>query len=283
MTATRTDAAQVAMYEALARHVWHRRGGRPAGEALELHKRLRAPRGDGPAAGTAGLHDWLSAFAGASEAGAVLDVGCGFGATLLRWAAAQPFRGLGIAPSPFQIARAREQAAALRLSDRCEFRAQGVDALPPDAFDLAIAVESLCHMADWPAVLAALARALRPGGMLAVVDDFRVAGANGSAFAHLAAAWHSPELRTVAALRAAADAVGLAPVAERDLTAQVPRRTRWWCRLGSLALRGAAAIAPSAARRAVLTAFAGGLELEFLYGSGRARYLAVSFRRGSGA
>ncbi|MBK8101320.1 MAG: class I SAM-dependent methyltransferase [Planctomycetes bacterium] len=279
MTPGHDANAQAAMYEALARHVWRRRGNRPAGQGLELHKRLAAPRGDGPAAGVTGLHDWLLVYAGTPTAPAVLDVGCGFGATVLHWAARCPGRYVGITPSPFQVLRAREQAAALRLADRCEFREQGLAALPVAAFDLVIAVESLCHLADWPAALAAIGTALRPGGTFVVVDDLRVDGTTARGFRRLAGAWHSPTLRTAAELRAAAAMVGLSATAVHDLTDQVPRRPRWWCRVAAAALSALANVTPTTSQRALLRAFAGGLQLENLYGRGLVRYLALTFRR----
>lgn len=273
-------AAQAAMYEALARHVWRRRGERPAGEGLELHKRLRAPHGDGPAAGVAALHDWLWSFANAPTSAAVLDVGCGFGATLLHWASRRPGRYVGIAPSPFQIDQARQQAQALQLSERCEFWQQPLAALPAAAFDLVIAVESMCHLGDWPGALRSIASALRPGGTFVVVDDLRLGAADARSFAALAVAWHSPVLRTADELRAAATSAGLQQVEERDLTAQVSHRSRWWCKVAAASLASLALVAPTAPRRAVLRAFAGGLHLESLYARGAVRYLAMSFRRG---
>jgi hypothetical protein len=116
---------------------------------------------------------------------------------------------------------------------------------------------------------------LAPGGVLVWVDDHRgdAVGDDDEDVRELAQCWASPPLRSVATARAVMAATGLRPVREIDLTDRVPfltlnenrRRTRW--------LRWLGAIAPTAAQRAVLRAFRGGLALERLYARGACRYV----------
>ena len=110
------DLAQ--LYDGLARFQWWRRRLKRsgAGEGLEMRKRLLAPRPgeDGPPAGADGLDDWLWSRLEPSAGVRVLDVGCGFGATLFHWAnnvdgaAGAAFVGLTL--SGYQVQRAEEVA-----------------------------------------------------------------------------------------------------------------------------------------------------------------------------
>jgi SAM-dependent methyltransferase len=105
----------------------------------------------------------------------VLDIGCGVGGSLLYLAGAVdgPFRGTGVTISRLQAHYARRQAAARNLSRTLSFLAadfSSVTGLP--VFHLAFAIESSVHFPDPASFYAAAARALAPGGLLIVVDDF---------------------------------------------------------------------------------------------------------------
>ena len=127
-----SDSGAVALYESLARFQWWRARRRVAADSLdglELRKRLVPPQGgDGPADGAAGLDTWLQAVAGGCAGARVLDLGCGFGASLLRAVDAGAREGVGLTPSPYQIARARSTAAARGVAARCRFEVAGLDA-----------------------------------------------------------------------------------------------------------------------------------------------------------
>jgi ubiquinone/menaquinone biosynthesis C-methylase UbiE len=101
------------------------------------------------------------------EPATVLDVGCGTG-TLLRqaktdWPDAQL---LGVDPAPHMI------EVATRLSPDATFVVGMAEALPvPDAtVDLALSTLSFHHWRDQAAGLREVARVLRPGGVLLLVD-----------------------------------------------------------------------------------------------------------------
>jgi SAM-dependent methyltransferase len=122
----------------------------------------------------------LPAVPGALEAlergSEVLDVGCGSGRALLRLAGAFPrSRFTGHDLSAAGIAAARAEAAARGLANvRFEVR-DVADLEVAGAFDLVTAFASIHHQARPEAVLRAVARALRPGGVF-LVQDVRGSG-----------------------------------------------------------------------------------------------------------
>ncbi len=102
----------------------------------------------------------------------VLDVGCGGGAIMRQLATRVGCQTLGISNSHVQIDAANAQARAVGIDQLAKFQFADANSLPfPDAhFDGALTIESLCHMGNRPRVLRELARVLRPGGRIVVVD-----------------------------------------------------------------------------------------------------------------
>lgn len=255
--------------------------------ALTVHRRLRAA--DGTISGDV-LHEAIGAALAATANPpaaplAVLDAGCGLGGTLLDLHARLGAHGVGVTLSPDQAARATAAAAARGAGDRVRFAVRDFDTplddLLPGGADLAVAIESLAHAPDPAATLAHLARLLRPGGRLLVVDDApdeRLA-ADDVDLAGFRRGWHAPRVLTATGLDRALEAAGLSHAHEVDLTPQLVARSPV-----SLAKRLALvrAVWPLAARTpaAVLCdAIAGGLHLERLYARGVARYRLVVARR----
>ena len=95
----------------------------------------------------------------------VVDVGCGYGATSRLLARERGARVTGLTLSAAQ-AGAFPPAEGVELLVR-DWLDNG---LQDGAFDAAIAVESLSHIPDKPRAFAELARVVRPGGRVAVVD-----------------------------------------------------------------------------------------------------------------
>jgi N-methyltransferase StaMA len=102
----------------------------------------------------------------------LLDIGCGTGGPALQIARDHEAHVTGITVSAHQLALARAAAEDAVLTDRVGFQLADAMELPfADAsFDGAWAIESLLHMSDPAAALAQAARAVRPGGRLAVAD-----------------------------------------------------------------------------------------------------------------
>ena len=101
----------------------------------------------------------------------VLDVGCGTGDPTLQVAVLVGPHGrvLGIDVAEAMIATGRERAAALGLG-HVEFRTADVTTmdLPVESFDAVLGRWSVIYVADAPAALARLRRALVPGGHIAL-------------------------------------------------------------------------------------------------------------------
>ena len=121
----------------------------------------------------------------------VVDLGCGVGAGAVYLARHIPCDVHGISLSPRQVAHARRRAARQRgaLRGAVTFHEADFCALPPavaDAVagaDLAYAIESFVHAASAEAFFDAVARALRPGGRLVLIDDL-LTGAGAAAADH---------------------------------------------------------------------------------------------------
>lgn len=113
------------------------------------------------------------------DARRILDAGCGLGTPARDAARFFPAaRITGLSLVPWQIDRARELTTRLRpeLENRVHFvRGDYTRMEFPDAsFDAVYALESACYApgADKGALLAEIARVLRPGGRVAVADGF---------------------------------------------------------------------------------------------------------------
>ena len=107
---------------------------------------------------------------GERPVGGLLDVGTGTG-RMLELLAPQAARALGVDQSPqmLRMARARLERAGLR---NAQLRQGDIFALPVerDAFDLVVLHQVLHYLDDPARALREVARTLRPGGRLLVVD-----------------------------------------------------------------------------------------------------------------
>jgi ubiquinone/menaquinone biosynthesis C-methylase UbiE len=109
------------------------------------------------------------------EGMACLDVGCGGGdvAYDLARIVGPVGRVLGTDMDQAKLEIVRKEAAGQQLSNVDVRLADAVDAVPAESFDFAFARFLLTHVPDPRSVLRSMYAALRPGGMLAVVDiDF---------------------------------------------------------------------------------------------------------------
>lgn len=101
-----------------------------------------------------------------------LDVGCGAGAFSRRLAERfESVLGLDLSPQMIRLARERSHTCP-----NLEFRVADVlaEALPDAHFDAIVSIATLHHL-PLPEILPRLARALKPGGVLAVLDLFETA------------------------------------------------------------------------------------------------------------
>jgi SAM-dependent methyltransferase len=113
---------------------------------------------------------------GRLRAGArVLDVGCGAGWAMVRFAEHFPrVTCLGLDLEPYSVELAQRLITERGLTGRCEARVQSVDALDEEGtFDVAtsfLVVHEIAPAAK-PAAFAAVARALEPGGYFVIFDE----------------------------------------------------------------------------------------------------------------
>jgi SAM-dependent methyltransferase len=113
----------------------------------------------------------LAEVVGELKPGAALDVGCGEGADAC-WLAERGWTVVAVDISDTALQRAAAAAEARGLSDRIEFTQQDLsDGFPDGTFDL-VSAQFLHSMIpfDRPRVLKRAADAIRPGGLLVIVD-----------------------------------------------------------------------------------------------------------------
>ncbi len=108
-----------------------------------------------------------------SDAQRVLDVASGTAAVAIELARADPARALiGVDQSPEMLAAGRERVARAGLSDRIQLREGRAEALPfaAEEFDAVTFTYLLRYVDDVPATLRELARVVRPGGTVAMLE-----------------------------------------------------------------------------------------------------------------
>ena len=144
----------------------------------------------------------------------VLDLGCGVGTAALYLAERRPVEVVGVSISPAQIALAEQFAARSKPAQgSVRFVTGDFTELPDEltGFDMAFAIESFVHADPAAAFFREAARALRPGGVLVVIDDVRVTDAPDPRLDDFRAGWH------VSSLLSVPEAAGLAADAGLEL------------------------------------------------------------------
>jgi len=138
----------------------------PAPEQVRADFDRIATLADPDAEHTARYHSFLLAQV-PGECGHALEVGCGTGA-FARALAARAGHVTAIDFSPVMVRLARERSAGIRNLEIVEADLLGWP-LRPRHYDFIASIATLHHVPAAP-TLAAWARALRPGGVLAVLD-----------------------------------------------------------------------------------------------------------------
>lgn len=107
------------------------------------------------------------------SSGKILDVGCGFGGTLLYLLKEFPEAvGVGIELSEPLLALAAETAEAQGVADRVTFEKADAQEIPypDDSFDVVISTNVVHHVDNPVAMLREITRVLAPEGMLYIAD-----------------------------------------------------------------------------------------------------------------
>jgi SAM-dependent methyltransferase len=266
-------SALAAFYDDLSRFRAWWRWPTLRGDGHTMHRRLVGA--DGVVSAHV-VHERLAAALRPARGARLLDAGCGLGGTGFDWHARVGGDCDGLTLSKVQVAQARATATRRGLAAHCRFHLQSYDGdlAALGAFDAAIAIESLAHAASPAATIANLARRLRAGGRLAVVDDMPVAGlaSDDPDLVAFRAGWRCPRLVCEDELPEMMAAAGLAVVHEEDLTPlmrqRAPARLERLVRLNRW-VRGAGVAG------GLLDGQYGGLMLERLYRRGVMRYRLI--------
>jgi SAM-dependent methyltransferase len=252
-------------------------------QSLTVHRLLAS--GDSAIASADVVHERILAAAGSLHAPRVVDAGCGLGGTIFYLHRALGGEYDGLTVSPRQRAHAEREARRRGVSAACRFHLRSYDddlrAAVPVGADLVVAIESLAHSGNPARTIANLARIVRPGGRLVVVDDVpddRLAGTDAD-FAAFRDGWRCPAIARRGTLLAALAAADLVVEADDDLTTLVAlREPRALERLVRTNRRWRAWAGWTGAGELIDSLY-GGLMLERLYRRGLMQYRLVAARR----
>lgn len=211
-----------------------------------IHRALWAPGVANSREAGAWIHSWIGEVLrdhGLGAPGAILDLGCGVGGTLVDLARTFPEAEMhGVTISTEQVRLARQFVGA--APSRFHIHAGDFDALDlPVQADAVVAIEAFVHSGDAGAFFRSVARHLSPGGLMVLVDDFLTTPRTGltprerARVRHFEQGWHLGSLCTVDTLESHAAGAGLELVSGFDFT--------HWTRPGRPRDRVIAALSPA--------------------------------------
>lgn len=164
----------------------------------------------------------------------MLDLGCGVGASLEYLAQRGELSGVGVTISEVQVQLATQRFARAGLGDRLRCLQADFTKLPEDIepVHLAYGIESFVHAPQPEPFFAEAARVVRPGGVLALCDDFASERVEQGALSYREArwvrefrrGWNVGSLVSPRQAIAVADEHGFDLVQDDDLTADVELR-----------------------------------------------------------
>jgi SAM-dependent methyltransferase len=251
--------------------------------ALTVHRPLAS---DAAAVGAADVvHEHVLAALGPLTSPRVIDAGCGLGGTIFYFHRRLGGEYHGLTLSEAQRSRAHREARRRGVAADCRFHRRSYDRpltdLVPGGADVVIAIESLAHSADPTLTITNWAGALRPAGLLVVVDDVPVDTlADGDDdFAAFRLGWQVPALARREILVSSLSKNRMRVEREVDLTPFVVQRNEASLeRLVWINRRARTLLAWTGAGQ-LIDSLHGGLMLERLYRRGVMRYRLMAARR----
>jgi cyclopropane fatty-acyl-phospholipid synthase-like methyltransferase len=240
--------------------------------SFTMHKRLSTPPGAKDerrrTAGLEHVNNRLLEAAHLPQKPRVLDAGCGFGGTIFHWHSRLGGSYDGLTLSRVQLRVARREARRRGIDADCRFHLQSYDAPIAGTYDAVVAIESLIHSRDLNTTIPNLAKSLRPGGLMLLLDDMAKVNLDSEAPDEanaLRVHWGCARYAMQEDYKKALDSAGLNVIHEEDLTSQVqPRNAAALDRLEATYNRLYKVMRLTSART-VLSAYIGGLALERLY------------------
>ncbi len=160
---------------------------------------------------------------------AILDLGCGVGATLFHVLGGLNGlgTGVGLTLSAVQVKLAESARKRIRMANASFVQGDFHRVPLKGPFDLIYPIEALIHAQEPRQYLAEVSRLLAPGGRLIILDDFYTTT---DPYAQLwldayKQGWYVPNMQTAEEMTAAARDFGLSLVETRDLTPHLRLRS----------------------------------------------------------
>jgi len=254
--------------------------------SFTMHKTLSVPpgveEGRKRTAGLEHVNNRLLEAANLPPSPRVLDAGCGFGGTIFHWHKRIGGSYDGLTLSRVQLRVARREARRRGIDGDCRFHLQSYDKPVAGTYDAVVAIESLIHSRDLHTTIPNLAKSLRPGGLMVILDDMAKVNIDDEApdeAEALRVHWGCARYARQEDYQKALDKARLSPIHEENLTPQVQPRNA--AVLDSLEARynNLYRLIPLTSARTVLSAYIGGLALERLYLQGNVSYRLIVARK----
>ncbi|HVF91090.1 MAG TPA: methyltransferase [Blastocatellia bacterium] len=240
--------------------------------SFTMHKTLSVPPaiegGRGRTAGLEHVNNRLLEAAGLPPSPRVLDAGCGFGGTIFHWHNRIGGSYDGLTLSRVQLRVARREARRRGIEAHCRFHLQSYDAPVAGPYDAVVAIESLIHSRNLDTTIPNLAKGLRPGGVMVILDDMAEVNLDSKApdeATALRVHWGCARYAMQEDYRKALDNARLSVIHEEDLTPQVQPRNASVLDSLEAKYNNLYRLIPLTSARTVLSAYIGGLALERLY------------------
>ncbi len=120
------------------------------------------------------VYQWIAKNYPASEKSHILDAGCGVGYGSIFFAKQFNCNVTGISLSEWEIEKSKNFAKNEKVHNKLSFHLKSYDTLTPNSYDLIFAVESIKHTTNLATTLHSLKTALKPKGLLIIIDDFLI-------------------------------------------------------------------------------------------------------------
>ncbi|NQX85335.1 MAG: class I SAM-dependent methyltransferase [Flavobacteriaceae bacterium] len=225
-----------------------------------IHKKLNQHKFEHPS-----VYHWISSYYKIDSNAHILDAGCGVGYGSIYLAKHFKCTIKGISLSDAEIKKAKYYAKKTSVSNKVFFQQQSYDNLEANTYDFIIAIESIKHSLDLDKTLNALITALKPNGVLIIIDDFLVRDTHQNIFCRYARDWRlKTDLKYT---------LFNAFTLKKDLTSYIKTKSTLQLNLGIFILN------LSVPFHKIAQIIRGGLYLEMLYQKKTVKYYALEFKK----